>query len=73
MDDYFFCTLIPTGLILMWGITEQPVSVEFLTKTGEKISLKKPGIVIGKKLYEHNPWGLNLQKDLTFIENFLFP
>ncbi|MHA1584052.1 MAG: hypothetical protein ACTSVU_06835 [Promethearchaeota archaeon] len=72
MDDYLFCTLEPTGLILTWGITEKPVPVVYQSLNGDPIIVKQRAIVVGNQFHSgSNVWGLNLSKDLQELEDFL--
>ncbi|MBS7630807.1 hypothetical protein KEJ47_04415 [Candidatus Bathyarchaeota archaeon] len=73
VDDYVFCTLEPTGLILAWGITEDPIPVTFQNDEGDPIVLKQRSIVVGNKVRSGiHAWGRNLEKDLKELEDFLF-
>lgn len=73
VDDYVFCTLEPTGLILAWGVTEDPVPVTFQNDEGDPIVLKQRSIVVGNKIRSGiHAWGRNLEKDLKELEDFLF-
>jgi hypothetical protein len=74
IDDNFFCTLEPTGLILMWGITEKPLPVLFQDKSGKKVIVKQRVLVVGNQFHSGiNAWGAKLDTDLKEIEKFLFP
>jgi len=73
IDDYVFCTLEPTGLILAWGITETPIPVTFQDDRGNPIVLKQRSIVVGNKVRSGiNAWGRNLKEDIKELKEFLF-
>ncbi len=74
MDDYFYCTLEPTGLLLSWGITDKPVPVVYQSVEGYPIVIKQRALVVGNKFHSGvNAWGANLEKDLKEMYDFLFP
>lgn len=73
VDDYFFCTLEPTGLILAWGVSEKPMQVTYQDLRGNPVEVKQRLVVVGDKIRSGiNAWGRNLDKDLTDLETFLF-
>lgn len=72
VDDYVFCTLEPTGLILAWGITKEPVPAMFQNVEGKPIVLKQRSIVIGDEVRSGiNAWGRSLNEDVKKLEDFL--
>ena len=74
LDDYFYCTLEPTGLLLLWGITEKPVPVVYQDIHGKPVIVRQQAIVVGNKFHSGiNAWGQNLDKDLKELNDFLFP
>ncbi len=73
-DDYLFCSLEPTGLIYLWGITKKAIPVKYLTQNGKELEIMQRAVVIGDKVYNGaTPWGANLSSDIKLVENFLFP
>jgi hypothetical protein len=71
MDDYFFCTLEPTGLILAWGVTEKKMPVAYQTLYGETIIIQQHAILVGDKVLSGiNAFGSNLTKNLSALEVF---
>ncbi len=74
IDDYLFCTLEPTGLILLWGITKKKVPVVYQALNGDPIIVKQRAIIVGNKFHSGvNVWGKNLDEDIKEIYDFLFP
>ncbi|UYP47863.1 hypothetical protein NEF87_004148 [Candidatus Lokiarchaeum ossiferum] len=74
LDDYFYCTLEPTGLLLLWGITEKPVPVVYQDIHGKPVIIKQRAIVVGNKFRSGiHAWGQNLENDLKEMNDFLFP
>lgn len=72
MDDNFFCTLEPTGLILLWGITDKKFPVVYHGLDGNEITVNQKLVIVGDKIRSGvNAWGENLEKDMKEIENFL--
>lgn len=74
IDDYVFCTLEPTGLILTWGISEDKFPVTYRDLSGNQIELIQNLIVVGGKIRSGiNTWGRDLFNDLKELDEFLFP
>jgi len=74
IDDYFFSTLEPTGLIFMWGITERPIPVIYQSLNGSMVIVKQRAIFVGNQFHSGvNAWGADLNKDIKKMEDFLFP
>ena len=74
IDDYFFSTLEPTGLIFMWGITERPTPVIYHSLDGSMVIVKQRAIFVGNQFHSGvNAWGTDLDRDLKEVEDFLFP
>ena len=74
MDDYMFCALEPTGLLLMWGITEKPLVVSYQDLEGNIVQLKQRVIFVGDQMHSGiNAWGKDLNQNIDELENFLFP
>ncbi|MHA1718492.1 MAG: hypothetical protein ACTSWX_12980 [Promethearchaeota archaeon] len=74
IDDNFFCSLEPTGLILFWGITDKPIPVMYKSKDGGVVIVKQKAIFVGNKFHSGiNAWGLHLDDDLKELHDFLFP
>lgn len=72
IDDYFFCTLEPTGIILTWGISEKKLPVLYQDISGKPITIKQHAIFVGNKLLSGiNAFGCNLTKNLKELEEFL--
>ncbi len=72
VDDYTFCTLEPTGLILAWGITEKAIPVTFQDANGEDVVLQQRAIVVGNEIRAGRAaWGSNLTADLQSLERFI--
>jgi len=72
MDDYFFCTLEPTGLILAWGISEEKIPITYQNISGDPLILKQRAIFVGnKKLSGISAFGSNLIQNLYDLEQFL--
>lgn len=73
VDDYVFCTLEPTGLLLAWGITDRPVPVEFQDTAGNPVIVSQRAIVVGDEVRSGiRAWGGDLRADLEKLERFLF-
>ena len=73
IDDYVFCTLEPTGLILAWGISEDKLPVTYRDLRGNHIDLMQNLIVVGGKVRSGiNSWGRDLSGDLKELGEFLF-
>lgn len=72
VDDDVFCTLEPTGLILAWGITEDPVKVLFQDLEGNDVEVMQHAIVVGNEIRSGiNAWGKNLENDVATLKKFL--
>ncbi len=72
MDDNFFCTLEPTGLILSWGVTDKPIPVIYKSKEGKMVIVKQRAVFVGNKFHSGlNAWGLG--EDIKELHDFLFP
>ncbi|HME54791.1 MAG TPA: hypothetical protein VKM55_21480 [Candidatus Lokiarchaeia archaeon] len=72
VDDDVFCTLEPTGLILAWGITEDPVKVKFQDLEGNEIEVLQHAIVVGNEIRSGvDAWGKDLENDVATLEKFL--
>ncbi|WP_457557642.1 hypothetical protein [Candidatus Harpocratesius sp.] len=72
IDDYFYCTLEPTGLILFWGITDRPVPVIYQDLNGTPVIIKQHAVVVGDKFHSGiHAWGQDLSRDLKELEEFL--
>jgi hypothetical protein len=72
IDDYFYCTLEPTGLFLFWGISDKALPVVYQDVNGKSVVVKQPLIVVGNKIHSGiNAWGANLETDLKELEEFL--
>ena len=72
MDDYFFCTLEPTGIILMWGISERKLPIPYQTKMGETKIIKQHAIIVGDRVLSGiDAFGSNLEKNIKDLEAFL--
>lgn len=72
MDDYFYCSLEPTGLILFWGVTDKPVPVVYQDLHGNPIVIKEKAVVVGDHFHSGiHAWGKNLKQDLAELRNFL--
>ncbi|MHA1475483.1 MAG: hypothetical protein ACTSPA_02095 [Promethearchaeota archaeon] len=74
MDDNFFCTLEPTGLILLWGVTDKPIPVIYKSKEGRIVIVKQRAVFVGNKFHSGlNAWGSILDDDIKELHDFLFP
>jgi hypothetical protein len=72
MDDFFFCTLEPTGIILTWGISEKKMSITYQTISGEPKIVKQHAIIVGDKVLSGiDAFGSNLEKNIRDLEAFL--
>ncbi len=72
VDDYVFCTLEPTGLLLAWGITEKPVDVPFQALDGSRVTIKQHAIVVGNKVCSGTgAFGARLPADIHDLQDFL--
>ena len=72
VDDHIFCTLEPTGLLLAWGISEQPVPVKFQDVVGNSIEVMQHAIVVGDEIRSGiNAFGRDLHADLASLQAFL--
>ena len=72
IDDYFFCTLEPTGLLLLWGITENKVPITYQDVNGNPIAINQKAVVVGNQVLSGiNAFGYNLKKNLEDFEQFL--
>lgn len=73
MDDYFFCTLEPTGIFLLWGISEKKVPIIYQDLNGKSVNIMEHAIFVGDKFLSGiNAFGSNLDKNLKELEEFLF-
>ena len=73
IDDYFFCTLEPTGLYLLWGITDRALPVVYQTVDGKQVIIKQRVIVVGDKFHSGvNAWGNDFKQDMKELDQFLF-
>jgi hypothetical protein len=71
IDDYFFCTLEPTGMILMWGVSDKALPVIYQDLAGNRVVIKQPVIVVGNKLHSgYNAWGRDFNQDLKELQAF---
>ncbi len=74
IDDYLFCTLEPTGLLLTWGVTEKGLPVAYQDLKGNKVMVKQHLIIVGDAIHSGiDAWGKDLKTDLKELEDFLFP
>ena len=74
IDDNFFCSLEPTGIILTYGISDRPLPVVYQDLNGQSVVIKQPLIVVGNKFHGGvHAWGAQLDADLQELETFLFP
>lgn len=72
-EDYLFCTLEPTGLLLTWGVTEKALPAVYQDLKGSEIVVKQHLIVVGNKIHSGiDAWGKDLKKNLKELEEFLF-
>lgn len=73
IDDYVFCTLEPTGLLLTWGISEEKLPVTYRDINGNQIKLMHNLIIVGEKIRSGiHTWGKDLPTDLKELGDFLF-
>jgi hypothetical protein len=73
IDDFFFCTLEPTGLLLLWGISENKVPIIYQDKKGKQLTVMDKAIFVGNKFLSGiNAFGSNLSQNLNDLEKFLF-
>ena len=74
MDDYLFCTLEPTGLLLTWGVTEGALPIVYRDLKGNEVEVKQHLVIVGNSVHSGiNAWGKDLKKNLKELEEFLFP
>jgi hypothetical protein len=72
IDDYVFCTLEPTGLLLTWGISEEKLPVTYRDINGNQIKLMHNLIIVGEKIRSGiHTWGKDLPTDLKELGDFL--
>ncbi|MHA1776489.1 MAG: hypothetical protein ACTSWC_06915 [Promethearchaeota archaeon] len=72
IDDYFYCSFEPTGLLLFWGITDKPVPVVYQDLKGNPAIVKQHAVVVGDKFHSGiNAWGKNIDEDLDELARFL--
>ncbi|MHA1619835.1 MAG: hypothetical protein ACTSVZ_11185, partial [Promethearchaeota archaeon] len=72
IDDYFYCTLEPTGLLLFWGITDRPVPVVYQDLHGNPVIVHQKAIVVGDHFHSGvNAWGKNLDTDLEELKKLM--
>ncbi|MFX0063611.1 MAG: hypothetical protein ACFFC7_15680 [Candidatus Hermodarchaeota archaeon] len=73
IDDYVFCTLEPTGLLLTWGISEKPYPVSYQSLDKTEVIIQQHLVVVGNQIRSGvNTWGRDLKTDLKELEKFLF-
>ncbi|MFW9827115.1 MAG: hypothetical protein ACFFEY_05775 [Candidatus Thorarchaeota archaeon] len=73
MDDYFFCTLEPTGILLLWGISENKIPIIYQDRKGRETTVMEKAVFVGNKLLSGlNAFGSNLSQNLDDLKNFLF-
>lgn len=73
IDDYFFCTLEPTGIFLLWGISEKKVPIIYQDLNGKSVNIMEHAIFVGDRFLSGiNAFGSNLDKNLKELEEFLF-
>lgn len=73
VDDYVFCTVETTGLLLTWGISEKPLPTEFQDLDGNPVTVNQRAIVVGNKSRSGvDAWGRDLKQDLEELEKFIF-
>ena len=72
IDDYFFCTLEPTGLILVWGISEEKLPITYQSVSGDPVIVQQNAIIVGDEIFSGiNAFGSNLESNLKYLENFI--
>ncbi|MHA1520606.1 MAG: hypothetical protein ACTSRK_10535 [Promethearchaeota archaeon] len=72
IDDYFYCTLEPTGLLLFWGITDRLVPVVYQDLHGNPVIVHQKAIVVGNNFHSGvNAWGRNLDPDLDELKKMM--
>nr|MDO8088180.1 hypothetical protein [Candidatus Sigynarchaeum springense] len=72
VDDYTFCAIEPTGLIIAWGITEDPVPVTFQDVNGHDVVVRQRAVVVGNEIRAgRNAWGSDFDADIQRLESFL--
>jgi len=73
-EDYLFCTLEPTGLLLTWGVTEKALPAVYQDLIGNEVAVKQHLIIVGKAVRSGiNAWGKDLKNEVRELEKFLFP
>ncbi|MFX1255645.1 MAG: hypothetical protein ACFFCZ_28840 [Promethearchaeota archaeon] len=73
VDDYVFCTLEPTGILLTWGISEKPYPVIYQSLDNTEVILQQHLVVVGNQIRSGvNAWGKDLKTDIRELEKFLF-
>ncbi|MBN2149951.1 MAG: hypothetical protein JW839_00765, partial [Candidatus Lokiarchaeota archaeon] len=50
VDDYTFCAIEPSGLILAWGVTEDPVPVAFQDVDGRDVVVRQRAVAVGDEI-----------------------
>ena len=72
IDDFFFCTLEPTGIILAWGVSEEKLPVTYQDLSGEPIIVDQHAVIVGDKVLSGiHGFGSNLATNLKDLEAFL--
>jgi hypothetical protein len=72
IDDYFFCTLEPTGLLLLWGVTKNKIPITYQDINGNPITINQKAVVIGNQVLSGiNAFGYDFKKNLEDLEQFL--
>ncbi|MHA1698474.1 MAG: hypothetical protein ACTSWN_06515, partial [Promethearchaeota archaeon] len=73
IDDRVFCTIEPTGLILCWGKTKEPVKIAYQDLEGNEVIVERMAIVVGGEIRGGiNAWGRDLNADLQNLHDFIF-
>jgi hypothetical protein len=60
-DDYVLCALKATGLLRLWSLSTEPITVEYRTVDERSVEVKQRAVLVGNRLYcGRDAFGQNL-------------
>jgi hypothetical protein len=60
-DDYVLCALKATGLLRLWSLSKEPITVEYRTLDERSVKVKQRAVLVGGRLYcGRDAFGQNL-------------
>jgi len=69
-DDYVLCALKATGLLRLWSLSVEPITVEYRALNGQSVEVKQRAVLVGGHLYSGRcAFGQNLS-DFAELANF---